>query len=210
MSDSLPRLILTGASGIVGRSFLPAVQDRFQIYAIARRPQQKAKVPRHPNIHWLQVDIGDREALSTIFSHIRERGGADYVIHLAAHYDFDNIELADYEHTNVNGTRYMLEESKRLGIAHFIFASPDGAVSQRQLFDLATRFQFRRQVQPILMPKPLAWLGVLARDLLGRAMGQRPFERLWMLEYLDRSLTIDGSHTRQVLGWGPAHEQAPL
>ena len=25
-----------------------------------------------------------------------------------------------------------------------------------------------------------------------------------MLEYLDRSLTIDGSHTRQMLGWGPS------
>jgi nucleoside-diphosphate-sugar epimerase len=323
MSDSLPRLILTGASGIVGRSFLPAAQDRFQIYAIARRPQHMAKVPRHPNIHWLQVDIGNREALATIFRHIQERGGADYVIHLAAHYDFDNIELADYQHTNVDGTRNLLEESKQLGISHFIFASsvaacefpeaggvitessppdadypyarskrvgegmmreyaahfdcstvrlaavfsdwceyaplyvflstwlskqwnarilggrgasaipyihsrdlnrlfltlidrtgslsspgiyiasPDGAVSQRQLFDLATRFQFRRQVKPILMPKPLAWIGVLGRDLLGRMIGRRPFERLWMLEYMDRSLTIDGSHTRQVLGWGP-------
>lgn len=323
MSDSLPRLILTGASGIVGRSFLPAAQDRFRIYAIARRAQRKAKVPRHPNLHWLQVDIGNREALATVMSHIQERGGADYVLHLAAHYDFENVELADYQHTNINGTRYMLEESKRLGVSHFIFASsvaacefpapgqvitettppdadypyarskrvgeemmreyaghfdcstvrlaavfsdwceyaplyvflstwlskqwnarilggrgasaipyihtgdlnrlfltlldrtgtlespatyiasPDGAVSQRQLFDLATRFEFRHVVKPILMPKPLAWIGILGRDLLGHMTGRRPFERLWMLDYLDRSLTIDGSHTRQVLGWGP-------
>jgi nucleoside-diphosphate-sugar epimerase len=323
MPDSLPCLILTGASGIVGRSFLPAAQDRFRIYAIARRPQQKAAVPRHPNIHWLQVDIGNQEALATVMSHIHERGGADYVLHLAAHYDFENVELADYQHTNVNGTRHMLEESKKMGISHFIFASsvaacefpeagqviteqtppdagypyarskkvgeemmreyagffdcstvrlaavfsdwceyaplyvflstwlsrrwnarilggrgasaipyihtrdlnrlfftllertgslpspstyiasPDGAVSQRQLFDLATRFQFRRVVRPVLMPKPLAWIGVLGRDWLGRMLGNRPFERLWMMEYLDRALTIDGSHTRQVLGWGP-------
>ena len=123
MPDSLPCLILTGASGIVGRSFLPAAQNRFRIYAIARRPQQKAAVPRHPNIHWLQVDIGNQEALATVMSHIHERGGADYVLHLAAHYDFDNVELADYQHTNVNGTRHMLEESKKMGISHFIFAS---------------------------------------------------------------------------------------
>jgi nucleoside-diphosphate-sugar epimerase len=324
MPDPLPRLILTGASGIVGRGFLQAAQDRFEIYAIARRPQQKASVPLHPNIHWLQVDIGHRDALHTVMSHIEERGGADYVLHLAAHYDFENIELEEYQHTNINGTRYMLEESKRLGISHFIFASsvaacefptsgqvitestppdadypyarskkvgeemmreyadffdcstvrlaavfsdwceyaplyvflstwlsrrwnarilggrgasaipyihirdlsrlfftllektgdlpspgtyiasPDGAISQRQLFDLATRFQFRRSVRPVLMPKPLAWVGILGRDLLGRMLRKRPFERLWMIEYLDRSLTIDGSHTRQVLGWGPS------
>jgi nucleoside-diphosphate-sugar epimerase len=323
MPDPLPCLILTGASGIVGRSFLQAARDRFRIYAIARRPQKKAAVPQHANIHWLQVDIGNREALATVMSHIRERGGADYVLHLAAHYDFENIELAEYQHTNVNGTRYMLEESKKMGVSHFIFASsvaacefpepgqvitektppdaqypyarskkvgeammleyaeffdcstvrlaavfsdwceyaplyvflstwlskkwnarilggrgasaipyihtrdlnrlfltllektgdlqspatyiasPDGAVSQRQLYELATRFQFRRAVKPILMPKPLAWTGVLGRDLLGRLLGRRPFERLWMIEYLDRSLAIDGSHTRQVLGWGP-------
>lgn len=123
MPDSLPCLILTGASGIVGRIFLPAAHDRFRIYAIARRPKQKANVPFHPNIHWLQVDTGQREARATVMSHIQERGGADYVLHLAAHYDFENVELADYQHTNVNGTRHMLEESKKMGISHFIFAS---------------------------------------------------------------------------------------
>ena len=324
MSDPLPCLILTGASGIVGRSFLQAAQDRFRIYAIARRSQKKAAVPLHPNVHWLQVDIGNQEALATVMGHIQERGGAKYVVHLAAHYDFENVELEDYQHTNINGTRFMLEEAKKLGISHFIFASsvaacefpepgqvitemtppdaqypyarskkageemmreyaesfdcstvrlaavfsdwceyaplyvflstwlskkwnarilggqgasaipyihtrdlnrlflllldktgelpspgtyiasPDGAVTQRQLFELATRFQFRRQVRPVLMPKPLAWVGILGRDLLGRLFGHRPFERLWMIEYLDRALTIDGSHTRQVLGWGPS------
>jgi nucleoside-diphosphate-sugar epimerase len=324
MPDPLPCLILTGASGIVGRSFLQAAQDRFRIYAIARRPQQKAGVPKHPNIHWLQVDIGNREALATVMGHIQERGGADFVLHLAAHYDFENVELADYEHTNVNGTRYMLEESRKLGISHFIFASsvaacefpppgdaiteetppdadypyarskrvgeammreyadefvcstvrlaavfsdwceyaplfvflntwlsgrwnsrilgghgqsaipyihtrdlnrlllkllddtetlespqtyiasPDGSTSQRELFDLSTRFEYRRSIRPILMPRPLAWIGIIGRDLLGRALGNRPFERLWMLEYLDKALTIDGSRTREILDWAPS------
>lgn len=324
MPDPLPCLILTGASGIVGRSFLEAAKDRFRIYAIARRPQQKAAVPKHPNINWIQVDIGHREALATVMSHIKERGGADYILHLAAHYDFDNIELADYQHTNINGTRYMLEEARSLGISHFIFASsvaacefptpgevitettppdadypyarskkvgeammceyagdftcstvrlaavfsdwceyaplfvflstwlsgqwnsrilggkglsaipyihtrdlnrlfftlmqrtgdldspatyiasPDGSTTQRELFDLSTRFEYRHAIRPILMPKPLAWIGVLGRDLLGRMMGHRPFERLWMLEYLDRALTIDGSRTREILQWAPS------
>ncbi|MGB5175710.1 MAG: NAD-dependent epimerase/dehydratase family protein [Thermoanaerobaculia bacterium] len=96
MSDRLPCLILSGASGIVGRSFLQAAQDRFRIYALARRPQQKAGVPQHPNIHWLQVDIGNLEALRTVMAHIKERSNPDFVLHLAAHYDFENVELPDY------------------------------------------------------------------------------------------------------------------
>ncbi len=40
MADPLPCLILTGASGIVGRSFLQEAQDRFHIFALARRGQK--------------------------------------------------------------------------------------------------------------------------------------------------------------------------
>ncbi len=256
-------------------------------------------------------------------AHIKERSNPDFVLHLAAHYDFKNVELPDYQHTNINGTRNVLEQARALGIRHFIFASsvaacefpqvgkaiteatspdagfpyakskkageqmvreyaghfhcstvrlgavfsdwgeyaplyvflttwlsnrwnarilggrglsavpyihtrdvnklflrlleltgdlpspgvylasPDGATSQRELFDLATHFQFRRNTRPILTPKPLAWLGVLGRDLLGRLLGRRPFERLWMIEYLDRALTVDASRTRELLGWSP-------
>jgi nucleoside-diphosphate-sugar epimerase len=323
MPAPLPCLILTGASGVVGRSFLEAAQDRFHIYALARRPQQKSGVPPHPNVRWLQVDIGNQEALSIVMAHIRERCDPDYVLHLAAHYDFENVELPDYQHTNINGTRHVLEEAKKLGVKHFIFASsvaacnfpdegevitestptdadfpyarskkagerlvreyahhfhcsivrlaavfsdwgeypplyvflttwlskrwnarilggrglsavpyihtrdvnrlflrllertgdlpspsvylasPDGATSQRGLYDLATNFQFRRSIRPILIPKPLAWLGILARDSWGRLLGRRPFERLWMIEYLDRALTTDASRTRELLGWSP-------
>lgn len=323
MPAPLPCLILTGASGVVGRSFLEAAQDHFHIYALARRPQRKAGIPPHPNVHWLQVDIGNREALRTVMAHLRERCDPQYVLHLAAHYDFENVELPDYQHTNIDGTRYMLEEARKLGVEHFIFASsvaacefpdegdaiteatptdadfpyarskrageqlvreyaqhyhcsivrlaavfsdwgeypplyvflttwlskrwnarilggrglsavpyihtrdvnrlllrllertgdlpspcvylasPDGATSQRELYDLATNFQFRRSIRPILMPKPLAWLGILVRDLWGRLLGRRPFERLWMVEYVDRPLTTDASRTRELLGWSP-------
>ena len=323
MADPLPCLILTGASGIVGRSFLQAAQDRFCIFALARRGQKRAGVPQHPNVRWLQVDIGIPEALDTVMGHIKERCDPDYIVHLAAHYDFENIELPDYQHTNVEGTRNVLDQARRLGVKHVIFASsvaacefrepgqvitestppdadfpyarskrageammreyaqdfdcstirlaavfsdwceyaplyiflgtwlskrwnsrilgghgrsaipyihtrdvnrmiltllertgdlpspgtyiasPDGATTQGELFELATRFQFRRNIRPIHMPKPLAWAGILARDLLGRLVGQRPFERLWMIEYLDRSLMIDASRTRQILGWSP-------
>jgi len=318
-----PTLIVTGASGIVGRNFLQSIQDRFTVYAIARRPQKKVGVAIHPNIRWIQVDIGDPEALNRAVGEVERQGGADYLIHLAAHYDFENIERPEYEHTNVRGTRNVLEQARRLAVRHFVFASsvaacefpawgetidestppdaefpyarskkigeelvreysrwfrcsivrlaavfsdwceyaplyvfldtwlsrrwnarilggkgrsavpyihtrdvnrlfetllertddlprcdvyiasPDGASTHRDLFELATRFHLGSAVEPILMPKPLAKLGVWGRDLLGRMLGHRPFERPWMLDYLDRSLAVDASATRAKLGWEP-------
>ena len=44
MSDKLPPIIVTGASGIVGRAFLEAAREDYLIYAIARRPQKEAGV----------------------------------------------------------------------------------------------------------------------------------------------------------------------
>lgn len=319
----LPSIIVTGASGIVGRSFLESVRDDYRIYAIARRPQKKAGVPNHPNIHWIQVDIGNSEALQRVTANIRHAGGADYLLHLAAHYDFENTENPAYEHTNVNGTRHVLEQARALEVKHFVFASsvaacsfpvpgaaiteaslpdaefpyarskrigeetvreysrwfpcsivrlaavfsdwceyaplyvflstwlssgwrarmiagrglsavpyihsrdvnrlfltllrrgselprcgvylasPDGATTHRDLFELATRYHFERPPGAIMLPRGLARFGVTARDALGRVAGRRPFERPWMLEYLDRQLTIDASHTRDMLGWAP-------
>lgn len=321
--SQLPTLVVTGASGIVGRGFLEAARDRYLIYAIARRPQKRAGVANHPNIRWIQVDIGNGSALERVTSHIRRSGGADYLLHLAAHYDFENVENPEYRHTNVNGTRHVLEQARALGVKHFVFASsvaacrfpvpgaaiteetpadaefpyarskrlgeemvrefsrwftcstvrlaavfsdwceyaplyvflstwlssrwnsriiggrgmsavpyihsrdvnrlfltllrrgpelprhgvyvasPDGATTQRDLFELATRYHYDRPPRPLFLPKGLAWPGVVARDSLGRLIGRRPFERPWMLEYLDSQLVIDSSHTRRVLGWAP-------
>ncbi|HSN53300.1 MAG TPA: NAD-dependent epimerase/dehydratase family protein, partial [Candidatus Sulfomarinibacteraceae bacterium] len=85
---TLPRLIITGSSGFIGRHLLDAFKEDFKIVGIARRSQLHSGAPVHNNITWYQVDIGDRKALAAAFRYIRESGGADYLIHLAAHYDF--------------------------------------------------------------------------------------------------------------------------
>jgi UDP-glucose 4-epimerase len=119
----LPSLVVTGASGIVGRSLVEAAQDRFQIYAIARRPQKRAGVANHPNVRWIQVDIGNAAALERVTANIKAGGGADAVIHLAAYYDFENVETPEYARTNVSGTRNVLEQARALEVKHFLFAS---------------------------------------------------------------------------------------
>jgi nucleoside-diphosphate-sugar epimerase len=320
---ALPRLILTGASGFIGRHLLDAFKEEFRIVGLARRSQLHCGAPVHNNITWYQVDIGDTKSLSAAFRYIRESGGADYVIHLAAHYDFTGDNHPEYTRTNVEGMRNVLEECRSLELKRFIFASslaacqfpkpgkvlternpPDGdhiyaitkrigeemlaeydddvpscimrlaalfsdwceyaplyifletwlskvwnsrilggrgttaipymhvremgpfirkiialegdlqqreiliaspseTLSHKSLFDLANIDYFGQRAKPVFMPKTLARIGVWGRDLLGRFLGNRPFERPWMINYLDTDLAVDARETYQRLQWHP-------
>ena len=123
MNKILPGIVVTGASGFIGRHFVIAVSGKFRLFCIARRSQKEAGIPYNDNIHWLQADITKWENLLNIFKYIKDQGGADYVLHLAGYYDFTKKENPVYEHVNVIGTRYILELSKLLEIKRFIFSS---------------------------------------------------------------------------------------
>jgi nucleoside-diphosphate-sugar epimerase/glycine cleavage system H lipoate-binding protein len=123
MNKSLPSIVVTGASGFIGRHFVIAVSEKFRLFCIARRSQKEVGIPSHDNIHWLQVDITNRKNLMNVFNYIKDKGGADYVLHLAGYYDFTMKENPAYERINIAGTRYVLDMSKLLGIKRFIFPS---------------------------------------------------------------------------------------
>ena len=123
MNERLPSIVVTGASGFIGRHFVIAVSEKLRLFCIARRSQKEVGIPYHDNIHWLQVDITNRKDLIDVFNYIKDQGGADYVLHLAGYYDFTLKENPAYEKINITGTRYILEMSKLLGIKRFIFSS---------------------------------------------------------------------------------------
>jgi nucleoside-diphosphate-sugar epimerase len=320
---ALPRLIITGASGFIGRRLLDGLKDRYEIVGLARRSQSRCGAPVHDHITWYQTDIGDSESLATAFRFIRETGGADFVIHLAAHYDFTGEDHPEYWRTNVEGLRNLLEECRDLDLERFVFASsvaacrfpdpggvltekspPDGehiyaatkrrgeemlaeyddcipscilrfaavfsdwceyaplyvffgtwlsgawnarilagqgrsaipylhvrevapfvrrlietndrleqrqvlmaspnhTISHRELYDLVATYSDAISGSPIFMPPLLARIGVWVRDLGGRLLGKRPFERPWMVAYIDRDLAVDCSVTYDLLGWRP-------
>ena len=123
MSKLLPAIVVTGASGFIGRHFVIAVSGQYRLFCIARRSQKEAGIPYNDNIHWLQADITKWENLLNVFKYIKDQGGADYVLHLAGYYDFTKKDNPAYEHVNVIGTRYILEFSMMLEIKRFIFSS---------------------------------------------------------------------------------------
>lgn len=123
MNDRLPGIVVTGASGFIGRHFVIAARDKFRIFCIARRSQKEAGIPKNDNIHWLQADITKWQNLLSAVQYIRNHGGTDYVLHLAGYYDFTMKENLAYEQTNVIGTQHLLNMSKLLKIKRFIFSS---------------------------------------------------------------------------------------
>ena len=328
MDSLLPSIIVTGATGVVGRNFLGAAKGKFLIYGIARRSQSEAGIPCHPNIRWLQADIADFNTLkSRILGNIDKykqgKPSVDFILHLASYYDYNYSPHIEYERTNVNGTHHMLELSKLLNIKRFVFASSlaamrfppkgekvtevypvsashpyaeskrkgealvreystffpcsivrpaavftdwceytllyyflkrwlsskwggnmlcgkgecaipfihahdlnnlllillnestrlpvfdvyiaghDGSTSNRELFHAATSLYFERDIMPRMLPMWFAVPLIVIRDIFMCLCGKRPFERPWMLKYVDRKLEIDSSYTRKVLSWEP-------
>ncbi|MGD9947717.1 MAG: NAD-dependent epimerase/dehydratase family protein [Desulfobulbus sp.] len=127
MNYALPGLILTGASGFVGRNFIKAAGGRYRLFCIARRSMEEAGVQPNANLRWIQVDIAEKERLNNVLQRVRGHGGADYVVHLAGYYDFTNQDHPEYTRTNIEGTRNMLEIAKELEVKRFVFASSQAA-----------------------------------------------------------------------------------
>lgn len=118
-----PRIIVTGASGFVGRHLIDEIKECFQVCGIARRSQAQCGVLPHPNISWTQVDIAEPEPLAAAFDWIARRGRVDALVHLAAHYDFTGTDRPEYRRTNVDGLKNTLELARALTLQRFIFAS---------------------------------------------------------------------------------------
>jgi hypothetical protein len=71
------------------------------------------------------------------------------------------------------------------------------------LFEAATLGHFGERSKPVFMPRAGCRAGLALLDVLGHMTGERPFERPWMLEFLDHQMRVDGSHSRARLGWEP-------
>ncbi len=320
---ALPRILVTGASGFIGRHLLDSLKEDFRIIGLARRSQIRCGAPFHDNITWHQVDIGDPATMRSVFDEIRAEGPVDIVFHLAAHYDFTGEDHPEYYRTNVDGLRNILEHCSTLRPKMFLFsssvaacafppagkaltetsppdgdhvyaktkaigeamlaeyndefpsvivrfaalfsdwceypplymflrtwlsrawnarilggrgessipylhindaisfltrvlykhaeladgeiliASPDGAISHEQLYIESTQYYFEDARSPMHTPKVMIKPGIHALCFAGRFGSEKPFERPWMAQYVDKELTVDASRTRERLDWAP-------
>lgn len=316
-------ILITGASGFIGKHFIDYFKNEYNIFGLARRSRVEVNIPYHNSLKWIQCDISNRTSLENALNYIKQNGKIDYILHFAAYYDFSYNDHPAYDAINVKGTENLLELSKEFNIKRFIFASslaacqfpekyqkvteitepnadyhyarskkegekllkkfsnnfpcsvvrlaavysdwcefaplykfltiwlskkleskilggngesaipyihvkdlckmikkilvktkdldnydvylasPDGSTSHKELFELATRYYYGESINPVYLPKLLAYPGLIAKHLLKylHITCEEPFERFWMIKYIDRKLEIDASETRQKLDW---------
>jgi nucleoside-diphosphate-sugar epimerase len=155
-----PWIIITGATGFLGGQLVRQMRKEYRIFALGRRTPQQAGAPEGPGITWFQVDLADFPRLREVFEHIRAQGGAELLLHLAAHYDFTGDDSPEYLRTNVQGTRNVLELAEPLNLRKFIFASsiaacpfpaPGGVVTEQTEPSAAFPYARSKQLGEALM-----------------------------------------------------------
>jgi len=165
-----PIVVITGASGFIGSAVCIDMAKDFQIIAIDRRKPSEQLIRAAPQAIWHILDIADNQALSQVFMQTRnDFGQIDFVIHLAAYYDFDKDWVEDYQRTNVDGTANVLDQSKRAGVNRLLFASSIGAMKPPAFGSFLT------EESPITEFTPYARSKSLGERLVTEAADQLPY-----------------------------------
>jgi hypothetical protein len=98
----------------------------------------------------------------------------------------------------------VLEREARLADGAVLIASPDRSVSHDDLYERFTGYVYGHIPRAVKVPKVLCRIGVPLTVLAGRFRGELPFERPWMVGYIDKRLNVDASRTRELLDWTPS------
>jgi nucleoside-diphosphate-sugar epimerase len=107
-----------------------------------------------------------------------------------------------HRHDVVRIVRSCIEAHETLGSYEVFLASQQGVVTHRDLFAFIHRGARGKTVpEAISIPRWAACLGLRARRAIGAILGRNPFERPWMLSYVDRPWVVDTTYTRNRLGW---------
>jgi nucleoside-diphosphate-sugar epimerase len=111
--NSLDTVFVTGGSGFVGRSLIPAlVADGYQVRAIARS-KRAASIVTELGAVVVAGDLSDAGALTTAMT------GCPLVVHAAARVE-QGGPAADYYTHNVAGTQTMLAAARAAGVHRFV------------------------------------------------------------------------------------------
>ncbi len=118
----------------------------------------------------------------------------------------EGISAITYIHTNCLNQmlKLIMINSDYLPKYDTYIASAEDSVTHNELFKMGTNYFYGVQKKPIHMPKLISYFGVMLLNILGRLTGNIPFEKPWMMRYVDRQLKVDNSYTKSTLNWAPA------
>jgi nucleoside-diphosphate-sugar epimerase len=107
-----------------------------------------------------------------------------------------------HRHDVVRIVRRCIAAHEALSSYEVFLASQQGAVLHNDLFAAIRQAHFPRAKSPPIFVAPgIARFGLCARRAIGALSGCLPYERSWMLTYVDRPWVVDTTYTRNMLGW---------
>lgn len=127
LGETIPRILVTGASGRIGQAFFAAFQEQYDfVLTDLNDPEYPVSGPHR----FVQSDLTDANASGTLCQ------GTDAVVHLAGVPDPD-APFADVLPANILATTYLIEAARKASVSRFVYASSaqtiEGSPVDRQI-----------------------------------------------------------------------------
>lgn len=118
-----PVVLITGASGNLGRSVAKALSGHYKIVGMDREAKEVA--PDSDDFTVLAVDLGADESVELALQAFRAAHGSRIasVVHLAAYFDFTGEDNPLYQSVNVDETRRLLHALQGFEVDQFLYPS---------------------------------------------------------------------------------------
>ena len=118
---SKPVVLITGASGFIGRALIARLGENFTLVGLDRAGPPDPPAPAQA----VNFDLTSDEAVEDALKEVRHRFGSRIasVIHLAAYYDVTGEPNPLYEEVTVQGTRRLIDALRAFKVEQFVFAS---------------------------------------------------------------------------------------
>lgn len=116
--DTRPIIIVTGATGNLGRSIGRALGADYRIVGFDQATEG-------PDFPVLEIDLSSDDSVKLALHRFTDRFGEHVasVIHLVAFFDFSGEPNPLYQRVNVDGTARLLRALQRLQVEQFVYAS---------------------------------------------------------------------------------------
>jgi hypothetical protein len=103
----------------------------------------------------------------------------------------------------INFFLHLLYNQEKLSKCDTILASSESSITHKELYELATRYNFGQSLMPIFMPKFLSYIGIHLLNTFGSMLGKKTFERPWMAKFIDTQMNVDITKTKEIINWEP-------
>jgi dihydroflavonol-4-reductase len=114
------KVFVTGANGFTGSHLVKMLAQRGdRVLGLVRKTSDLSRLS-DCSVELVYGDLCDRAVLETAMQ------GVDAVFHTAAYVELGLVNAAEMQRINVEGTRGVLEEAQRAGVAKFVYCSTIG------------------------------------------------------------------------------------